>query len=52
LSTTPTIVHLVQIYAPAFTTSDYVVETFYGNLEDILQAIPNREITIHYFDGL
>lgn len=41
----PTIVHVVQIYAST-AISDNVVETFYGNLEDVLRAIPNREITI------
>lgn len=42
----PTIVHVVQIYPSTFTISDNVVETFYGNLEYVLRAIPNREITI------
>lgn len=43
----PTIVHVVHIYALTYTViSDNDVETFYGNLEDVLRVIPNREITI------
>lgn len=46
LNARPTIVHLIQVYAPTSTASDEDVETFYGNLENVLRAIPNREITI------
>lgn len=42
----PVNLNIIQVYAPTSDSNVEEIEQFYGELETILQKIPNREITI------
>ncbi|XP_052744154.1 uncharacterized protein LOC128199289 [Bicyclus anynana] len=46
LNTKPCTLNIVSIYAPTSQSSEEEIETFYGKLEETLDSIPNREITM------
>ncbi|XP_050508878.1 craniofacial development protein 2-like [Diabrotica virgifera virgifera] len=46
LNGSPSIVHLIQVYAPTSTADDDTTESFFNELESYLQNIPNKEIAI------
>ena len=46
LNTKPTIVNIIQVYAPTTASSDEDIETFYNDLQNLKDQIPNREVCI------
>lgn len=46
LNCKPCNVHIVQVYAPTAQASEEDIDRFYGLLEETLDKIPNREITL------
>ena len=46
LQATPLNISLVQVYAPTSTASDEDIESFYNQLQDVLDSLPNKDFTI------
>ncbi|VEN37907.1 unnamed protein product [Callosobruchus maculatus] len=46
LDTKPVKLNIIQVYAPTTSASEEFVSDFYNKLQDIMQNIPSREITI------